>query len=98
LWVVLFRDRLQLVFVISDALRKRAYLCSKMGPRAGQSASGKCSAAFLWKLLAGHLGNLPPKDFTAPRTLGLPAACGNRLAPGESGLWPYEPGSLRLGV
>jgi hypothetical protein len=29
---------------------------------------GMCSEALLWKLTAGHLGNLPPKDFTAPRT------------------------------
>src|SRR5215212_3741284 len=43
-------------------------ICSRMGPRAGQRASGMCSAALLWKLLAGHLGNLPPKDLTAPRT------------------------------
>jgi hypothetical protein len=25
-----------------------------------------CSVALLWKLLAGHLGNLAPKDLTAP--------------------------------
>jgi hypothetical protein len=25
-----------------------------------------CSAAFLWKLLAGHLGKRAPKDLTAP--------------------------------
>jgi hypothetical protein len=39
-----------------------------MGPRPGQSASGMCSGALLWRLLAEHLGNLPPKDFTAPLT------------------------------
>jgi hypothetical protein len=49
-----------------------------MGPRAGQSASGMYPGALLWKLDAGHLGNLAPKDFTAPPTLGSPAACGNR--------------------
>ena len=32
------------------------------------SASGMCSAALLWKLLAGHLGKRAPKDLTAPRT------------------------------
>src|SRR5215210_6171310 len=31
-------------------------ICSRMGPRAGMSASGMCSAAFLWKLLAFALG------------------------------------------
>jgi hypothetical protein len=43
-------------------------ICSKMGPRAAKSASGMCAAAFLWKLTAGHLGNLAPKDLTVPRT------------------------------
>src|SRR5215211_8196056 len=69
-------------------------ICSKMGPRAGMSASGMCSAALLWKLLAGHLGNLPPKDLTAPRTLGSPAECGSRPKPAGSGGWPCGPGSL----
>jgi hypothetical protein len=64
--IVLFGDLLQLALVVADALCERAYLCSKMGPRAGKSASGMCSAALLWKLLAGHLGNLPPNDLTAP--------------------------------
>jgi hypothetical protein len=41
-------------------------ICSRMGPRAAKSASGMCYEALLWKLLAGHLGNLPPKDLTAP--------------------------------
>jgi hypothetical protein len=56
LWVALLGDLLQLAIVVADALGKRAYLCSRMGPRAGRSASGMCSAALLWKLLAGHLG------------------------------------------
>jgi hypothetical protein len=43
-------------------------MVSKMGPRAGQSASGMCSAAFLWKLTVGHLGNLDPKDLPTPLT------------------------------
>src|SRR5215218_4651198 len=43
-------------------------ICSRMGSRAGPSASGMCSAARLWKLLAGHLGRRAPKDLTAPRT------------------------------
>ena len=69
-WVVLLADRLQLSVVLADALGERAYLCSRMGSRAGRSASGMCSEALLWKLLAGHLGNRAPKDLTAPRTLG----------------------------
>ena len=40
-------------------------ICSRMGSRAGQSASGMCSEALLWKLLAGHLGKRAPKDLTA---------------------------------
>jgi hypothetical protein len=59
---VRFRDPLQLALVLADALGKRAYLCSKMGPRATQSASGMCWGALLWKLLAGHLGKRAPKD------------------------------------
>src|SRR5829696_7570780 len=43
-------------------------ICSRMGPRAGKSASGMCSGALLWKLLAGHFGRRAPKDLTAPRT------------------------------
>src|ERR671910_2387580 len=43
-------------------------ICSRMDPRAGKSASGMCSEALLWKLLAGHLGRRAPKDLTAPRT------------------------------
>src|SRR5918994_1576760 len=43
-------------------------ICSRMGSRAGQSASGTCSLALLWKLLAGHLGKRAPKDLTAPLT------------------------------
>jgi hypothetical protein len=53
----------------------REPICSKMGHTAGRSASGMCSGARLWKLTAGHLGTLAPKDLTAPRTLGLQAAC-----------------------
>jgi hypothetical protein len=50
-----------------DALSERAYLCSKMGSRAGRSASGMCSEALLWKLLAEHLGKKrAPKDLTVP--------------------------------
>jgi len=56
-----------------------------MGPKAGRSASGMCSGALLWKLLAGHLGYLPPKDLTAPRTLGLQAACDYLPVPHASG-------------
>jgi hypothetical protein len=41
-------------------------ICSKMGPRAGMSASGMCPGAFLWKVLAGHLGRRAPKDLTVP--------------------------------
>jgi hypothetical protein len=41
-------------------------ICSRMGPKAGKSASGMCSGALLCKLLAGHLGRRAPKDFTAP--------------------------------
>jgi hypothetical protein len=41
--VVLFSDRLQLPLVVADALRQRAYLCSKMGSSAGMSASGMCA-------------------------------------------------------
>jgi hypothetical protein len=44
-----------------------------------------CSSALLWKLLAEHLGNLPPKDLTAPRTLGSQAVYGNQPAPHASG-------------
>ncbi len=43
-------------------------IVSKMGPRAGHSASGMCSGALLWKLLAGYLGKRAPKDLTAPLT------------------------------
>jgi hypothetical protein len=69
--VMLFGDRLQLAIVLADALGERAYLCSRMGARAANSASGMCSAALLWKLLAGHLwGRRAPKDLTVPRTLG----------------------------
>jgi hypothetical protein len=64
--VMLFRDLLQLALVVANTLCQGAYLCSKMGPKASRSASGMCSGALLWKLLAGHLGNLPPKDLTAP--------------------------------
>jgi hypothetical protein len=77
-------NRLQLAIVLADTLCQRAYLCSKMVPKASKSASGMCWGALLWKLLAGHLGNLPPKDLTAPRTLGSPAACGNLPAPRAS--------------
>ena len=56
LWVVLFRDPLQQPLVLADALGERSDLCSRMGPRAGKSASGMCEGAFLWKVLAGHLG------------------------------------------
>jgi hypothetical protein len=67
---VLFADCLQLSVVLADALGERAYLCSRMGPKAGKSASGMCAAALLWKLLAGHLGRRAPKDLSVPRTLG----------------------------
>ena len=53
-WVVLLADRLQLSVVVLDALRQRAYLLQD-GTQ-GRSASGMCSEALLWKLLAGHLG------------------------------------------
>ncbi len=45
--VALLGDRLQLPLVFADALCQRANLCSKMGPRAGQSASGMCEGALL---------------------------------------------------
>jgi hypothetical protein len=66
--VGLFSDGFQLSIVFADALRERtAIVSTKMGSRAGLlSASGMCSGALLWKLEAGHLGNLPPKDLTAP--------------------------------
>jgi hypothetical protein len=54
--VVLFADLLQLALVVADTLRQRADLLQD-GPK-GRSTSGMCAAAFLWKLLAGHLGNL----------------------------------------
>ena len=66
--VAFFGDGLQLAVVLANALGERAYLCSRMGPKAGQSASGMCSEALLWKLLAGHLGKRAPKDLTAPLT------------------------------
>ena len=66
LWIALLGDCLKLSVVFADALCQRADLCSRMGPMAGQSASGMCSTALLWKLLAGHLGDLAPKDLTAP--------------------------------
>src|SRR5215210_1608057 len=43
-------------------------ICSKRDSSASRSASGTCSLALLWKLLAGHLGKRAPKDLTAPRT------------------------------
>ena len=64
--VAFFGDGLQLAVVLANALGERAYLCSRMGPKAGQSASGMCSGALLWKLLAGHLGRRHPKALTAP--------------------------------
>jgi hypothetical protein len=64
--VMCIRDLLQLALVVANTLCQGAYLCSKMGPKASRSASGMSSGALLWKLLAGHLGNLPPKDLTAP--------------------------------
>src|SRR5215207_203688 len=73
-------------------------ICLRMGPKAGQSASGMCSTAFLWKLLAGHLGDLAPNDLAAPLTHGSQAACGNQPAPHASGLRPCEPGSPRPGA
>jgi hypothetical protein len=62
-------DGFQLAIILPDALCQRA-IVSRIGPRAGQSASGMCAAALLWKLLAGHLGKRAPKDLTAPLTLG----------------------------
>src|SRR5688500_2085103 len=73
-------------------------ICSRIGPRAGKSASGMCSGAlFLWRLLAGHLGKRAPKDLTAPRTLGsrvLRAAthqCLARADYGKVGLGAFAP-------
>ena len=43
-------------------------ICSKTGARAGRSASGMCSEALLWKLLAGHLGKRCPEGLD--RSLG----------------------------
>jgi hypothetical protein len=65
-WVALLADRFQLSVVLADALSERAYLCSKTGPSAANSACGMCSEALLWKLLAGHLGKRASKDLTAP--------------------------------
>ena len=59
-------DAFQLAIILPDALRQRDDLCSRMGPRAGRSASGMCATALLWKLRAGHLGKRAPKDLTAP--------------------------------
>ena len=67
LWIALLGDPLKLAVVVADALCQRADLLED-GPRAGRSASGMCSEARLWKLLAGHLGKRAPKDLTAPRT------------------------------
>ena len=57
-------------------------IVSRMGPRAGRSASGMCAAALLWKLTAGHLGRRAPKDLTAPPNVvhGLRAAPDQHLA------------------
>ena len=41
-------------------------VCSKMGSRAGKSASGMCSGALLWKLTAGHLGKRATEGFDRP--------------------------------
>src|ERR687890_309421 len=38
-------------------------ICSKTGPRAGKSASGMCSEALLWKLLAFALGQPSAEGF-----------------------------------
>ena len=54
--MVLFTDRLQLAFVLADALCQGADRLKDGPKRAGQSASGMCSAALLWKLLAFALG------------------------------------------
>jgi hypothetical protein len=73
-------------------------ICSRMGSRAGKSASGMCSAAFLWKDLAGHLGKRWPKDLTAPLTwltscVRQPTkACLER----RMAMWAWEPSSLCL--
>jgi hypothetical protein len=58
--VVLFSDGFQLALIVADTLCQRAYFCSRMGSKAGMSASGMCSEALLWKLLAGHLGRRAP--------------------------------------
>ena len=44
-------------------------ICSKMGPKAGRSASGMCSEALLWKLLAGHLGRRAPRFDRSPNVI-----------------------------
>jgi hypothetical protein len=67
-WVVLLADGLQLTIILADTLRQRADRLQD-GPKGRpQRLRGMCSGALLWKLLAGHLGNLAPKDLTAPRT------------------------------
>ena len=67
-WVVLFGDGFQLSVVFAEIRSVSEPIVSRIGPRAGRSASGTCSGALLWKLLAGPLGNLPPKDLTFPLT------------------------------
>jgi hypothetical protein len=62
-------EGLQLTIMLADTLCEGAAIVSKMGSRAGQSASGgMCSGAFWWKLLAGHLVRRCPKDLRAPLT------------------------------
>ncbi len=73
-------------------------IVSKMGPRAGHSASGMCSAAFLWKLTAGHLGRRAPKDFTAPLTWLTSCVREPTNASRERMMARYEPGTLHPGV
>ncbi len=66
--VAFFGDGFQLALVVADALCQRADRL-KDGPKGRPERLGDvCSAALLWKLLAGHLGKRAPKDLTAPRT------------------------------
>ena len=65
--VMLFGDRLQLAIVFADAPCERADRLEEE-PEGRQERLGMCSGALLWKLAAGHLGSLAPKDLTAPRT------------------------------
>ena len=62
-------------------------ICSKTGSRAGKSASGMCSEALLWKLLAGHLGKRCTEGFDRSSNVvyQLRAATDQRLPRADHG-------------